>query len=81
MNASRTHTPQSSDITPPPCLLWSSTQAIDSAELTSEVLDGASSVSIPLNCIARVREFEKGHTKGWEDKFGFVVTYRYPMPN
>lgn len=43
------------------------------------MLGGALSVSIPLTNITKMGEFEKGHTKGWEDKFGFFLTYR-PTP-
>ena len=49
-------------------------------DLASENPGGPFGASIPLNCVTRVREFEKGHTKGWEDKFGFVITYRYDRP-
>lgn len=45
-------------------------------DLASENPGGPFVASIPLNRVTRVREFEKGHTKGWEDKFGFVITYR-----
>lgn len=50
-------------------------------DLASENPGGPFLASIPLNCVTRVREFEKGHTKGWEGKFGFVITYRYDRPS